>query len=152
MRMPLQEALPVGGAVEIVHHQEAALQQIIAQALGLLLGEGPGLDLDGVDQRIVEDVVAVEVDDLLVASGVDARQAPERREKRDVGLGIIARPGPAAPRLSRRTRRSCRQAVWYCSRDQANSCFESPAVSYGLRWWREPPLNAADLEGQQHRC
>ena len=58
--------------------------------------EGPALDLDGVDEGIVEDVVALEIDDLLVASRVDARQAPERREKRDVGLGIVARPRAAA--------------------------------------------------------
>ena len=30
-----QEALPVGRAVEIVHHEEAALEQVLAQALGL---------------------------------------------------------------------------------------------------------------------
>ena len=75
--------------MEVVHHEEAALEQVLAQAGGLLIAEGPALDLDGVDEGKVEDVVAVEIDDLLVASRVDAREAPERREKRDVGFGVI---------------------------------------------------------------
>src|SRR5207245_5739027 len=41
-----EEAFPIGGAMEIVHHEEAALQQILVQAPALLAAEGPALDLD----------------------------------------------------------------------------------------------------------
>jgi len=42
---------------------------------------------DGVHEGKVEDVVVVQIDDLLIASGVDPGQPPERLEKHDVGLG-----------------------------------------------------------------
>jgi len=37
-----------------------------------------------------------QIDDLLIASGVDPGQPPERLEKHDVGLGIVPGPGAAA--------------------------------------------------------
>ncbi len=91
----VHKVLPVLSAVKVVHHQEAALEQIFAQALGLVVGEGPGLHLHSVDPGIVEDFVGVERDDLLGGAAIDARQPVHGDEKLAVGLGIIARPGIA---------------------------------------------------------
>src|SRR5262249_45199379 len=76
--------------------EEAAFQQIFAQALRLVLMERPRFRLNGVHEREVEDVVVLEVHDLLIAPGVDARQPPQRREKGDVGFRIVARPRASA--------------------------------------------------------
>ena len=69
MRMPSRKLFPVLCAVEIVDHQEAALEQKFAQALGLGFGERPGLHLHGIHPGIVVDVVVtasyVQIDDLL---------------------------------------------------------------------------------------
>src|ERR1700733_2762967 len=89
------EMLPVVSAVEIVHHQETALQQIIVQAFGLLVGEGPGIDVDGVDPGIVEEMVAIEIGDVQGRGRVDAGQTAQCDQAIVVGFGIIAGPTPA---------------------------------------------------------
>ena len=63
-------------AVEVVDHQEAAAQQVLAQLRGLRVGQVPLTDFDGIEPRPIEDVVAVvEVDGLLDRAGVDDAQA-----------------------------------------------------------------------------
>src|ERR1700677_2072340 len=87
--------LPVVGAMEVVDHQETALQKIIVQALGLLVGEGPGMDVDGVDPRIIEEMVAIEVGDVERRRRIDAGQTPQGNQAIVVGLGIIPGPTPS---------------------------------------------------------
>src|ERR1700704_4498057 len=89
------EALPIGGAMEIVDHDEAALEQVFAQALGLGFGEGPVLYLDGVDPGVVEDFVAVELHDLFGRPGLNASETPQSNQELAVRLRII--PGPTRP-------------------------------------------------------
>ena len=91
------EAVPVGGAVEIIHHEEAALEQVFAQPLRLRIGERPVCHLHGIDPRVVEDLVAVEIDDLLDGAHLDAGEALQRQQELAIRLGIVARPtGPVA--------------------------------------------------------
>ena len=87
--------LPVVGAVEIVHHEEAALQKVVVQAFGLLVGEGPGVYVDGVDPGIVEEMVAIEIGDVQRRRRIDAGQTPQGNQAIVVGLGIVLRPAAA---------------------------------------------------------
>ena len=88
--------LPVPFSVEIVHHQKAALLQILAQALGLGVGEAPGAHVDGVHKRPIEDIVAVGIHDLFGRPAIDARQAVQSFDELAVAFGIIFRPSAGA--------------------------------------------------------
>ena len=68
----VHKVLPILRAVEIVDHEEAAFEQVLAQPFGFGIVEGPGLHLNGVDPRVVEYFVGVERDDLLGGAAVDA--------------------------------------------------------------------------------
>jgi hypothetical protein len=80
--------------MEVVHHEEAAFIKIVVQALGFLVGKGPGVDVDSVDPRIVEEMVAFEIGDVERRRRVDAGQTAQGNQAIVVGLGII--PGPTA--------------------------------------------------------
>jgi len=62
----VDEDRPFHGAVEIVAHEKPAAQQELAEFGDLGIGQLPVAHLDGIEPRIVEDVVVfVEVDGLL---------------------------------------------------------------------------------------
>ena len=85
---------PFARAVEIVDHEEAAAQQVLAQLRRLRVGQVPLTDFDGVEPRPIEDVVAVlEIDGLLDRAGVDDAQAADQR--RDVAIAARVIDGPA---------------------------------------------------------
>ena len=92
----VHEVFPVFCAVEVIHHEEAAFLQVLAQPLGLGIGECPVLRLDGIDPGIVEDLVIVQADNLLIRSTVNAGEPMHGNEELAVGFWIIARPGTAA--------------------------------------------------------
>ena len=73
--------------MEMVHHQEAALQKIIVQAFSFLVGERPILNVDGVDPGIVEEMVALEIGNVQWRRGVDAGQPPQGNQAIVIGLG-----------------------------------------------------------------
>ena len=102
-RLPLiqrtEEILIGFVAVKIVDHQEAAAQQVLAQLLGLVVGEHPVADLDRVQRGPVINVVgAVQIHHLFRRSRVDAGQAPNAFKQMTVGAGEIHGPlaGPGA--------------------------------------------------------
>ena len=69
--MASQEDLPFEGAVEIVAHEEAAAEEVFAEAFGLRVGELPVADFDAVEPGPVVLVAVVEIDGLLDGAGVD---------------------------------------------------------------------------------
>jgi len=70
------EGVPLVRAVKVVAHEEAIAQQKLAELGDLGIGELPVPDLDGVEPRVVENVVIlIEVDRLLDGFGVNAGQA-----------------------------------------------------------------------------
>ena len=84
-------------AVEVVDHQEPAAQQVLAQLRGLLVGQVPLPDLDGIEPRPIEHVVAVlEIDGLLDGARVDDAQAADERCDVPVAARIVDGPARAA--------------------------------------------------------
>src|SRR6185312_7336305 len=83
---------------KVIHHEKATLEQIVAQALRLRVGERPVRNLYGINPRVVEDLVAVEIDDLLDGAHLDAGQALQCEQELTIGLGIIA--GPTCPSVA----------------------------------------------------
>src|SRR5579872_6959914 len=65
------------------------------QAFGLLFGEGPGVNLDGIDPGIIEDMIAVQIDNIERRRRVDMSQSPQRDQTIVVGLRVIPRPTAA---------------------------------------------------------
>ncbi len=78
--------------MKIVDHQEAAFQQIFAQPLRFRVGERPVRHLHGIDPGIVEDLVALQVDDLFGRTHLDPREALQRQQELPIRLGIVTRP------------------------------------------------------------
>ena len=73
--MLCDEAGPFHAAVEIVDHQEAAAQQVVAQPRGFLVAEHPAADFDRVDPRVVEQLLVHDRQRLAFVRGIDPRQA-----------------------------------------------------------------------------
>jgi hypothetical protein len=68
-----EEDVPFVGTVEVVTHEEAATEQEVAEFGGLLVGQFPVADFDGVEPRpVVNFVPIVGVDGLLDGAHVDA--------------------------------------------------------------------------------
>jgi hypothetical protein len=102
----VHEILPILSAVEIVHHQKTALEQVLAQSLGLGICECPGLHLDRVNPWIVEEFVGIEANHLLRWASVYAGQPVHGDEKLAVGFRIVARPRhvPSASAIATKAR------------------------------------------------
>src|SRR6185437_6608894 len=83
-------------AVEIVHHQKAALQQIVVQTFGFGGSKCPIFHIDGVHPRVVENFIVVEINHLLGGSRIYARQAAQCQQELPVGLRVILAPGPSS--------------------------------------------------------
>lgn len=90
----LEEKLPLVLAVKVVDHQETAAQQMLAHPARLRIAERPGADLDGVEPRVIEQVVGVRAHNVAVRVHVDARQPLDRLREVVLGAGIVG--GPAA--------------------------------------------------------
>ena len=91
------ESIPFFGAPEIVQHQEAAAQQIIAQLLDLAIGQLPIAHFARAEPRPIVDVVAiVQIHGLFDGPHRDASQAAQRQRKMPVGARIILGPTGAA--------------------------------------------------------
>ena len=80
-------------SVEVVGHEEAAAQEVVAEFFCLGFGEAPLADLNGVEPGPVVDLVAVvEVDGLFDGSGVDAGEAADGFGEGAVGFGEVLGP------------------------------------------------------------
>src|SRR5262249_44320407 len=86
------EDIPFVGAVKIVHHEKAAAIEILTELPALRIRETPVSDLNGVDPRVIEYFVAIEVNDLFHGSGMNAAQSADTLEELAVGLGIVGGP------------------------------------------------------------
>ena len=81
------------GAVEVVGHEEASAEEVVAEFFALGFGEAPLAYLNGVEPGPVVDFVAVvEVDRLLDGAGVDAGEAADGGGERAVGGGVVLGP------------------------------------------------------------
>ena len=81
------------GAVEVVGHEEAAAEKIVAQFFALRFGEAPLAYLNGVEPGPVVDFIAiVEVDGLLDGPGIDAGEAANGGGECAVGFRVILGP------------------------------------------------------------
>src|SRR5690606_32581173 len=82
------------GAVEVVHHQKPTAQQIFAEPRSFLIVEMPAPDLDGIEPRIIEQIVVAQAHHARLAD-LDARQAGYGTPEVDLGLGIVHEPAPS---------------------------------------------------------
>src|SRR5690606_15600120 len=69
------EARPLATAMEVVDHEEAAAQSIIAQPLRFYFTEIPAADLDRIDPGIIEEPFIHHSETDAVSRGLDAREA-----------------------------------------------------------------------------
>src|SRR2546429_5808782 len=83
--------------MEVIHHQEPTLEQVLAQSFGFLLAECPALHLNRVNPGLLEALVGIEGNDLLRWPPVDARQPLHGDQKLPVRFGIVARPRTPPP-------------------------------------------------------
>ena len=98
------EDAPFAAAPEIVGHEEAAAQKIIAQLCSLGVGQIPFAGTHRIEPRPVVDIVAVvKVHGLLHRTRVNAREPADRLKKMTVRARIILGPTGHAlrPILSR---------------------------------------------------
>src|SRR5207244_642278 len=71
-----EENVPFIGAVEIVAHEKAAAQEVLAELDNLCVGQLPVAHLDGIEPRIIEHVVViVQVNRLFDTPGVNPSEA-----------------------------------------------------------------------------
>ena len=83
--------------MKIVAHEESTAIQEIAHLYDLSVGKLPVPDLDRVQPRIVEYIIAiVEIYRLLDRAHVYARQTPECSRDMPIGGGIVSCPTRAA--------------------------------------------------------
>jgi len=92
----LEEVVPLALAVKVIDHQEAAAQQMLPHSTRLVFAERPVTDLDGIQPRVVEQLVAVRAHDVTVRMDVDARQPLDRLREVDLRGGIIGIPAAVA--------------------------------------------------------
>ena len=89
----VDEDFPLVGGVEIVAHEEAAAQQVLAEFGDLRIGEFPVADFDGVEPGVVEHVVvSVQIDGLLDAARADAGEAADGGGEVAVGARVVDGP------------------------------------------------------------
>ncbi len=89
------EAGPFHAAVEIVDHQEPSAQQVVAQPRGFLVAEYPAADFDGVDPRVVEQMIVHDRQRLAFVRGIDPRQALHALDQVLLGIRPIGEPAAA---------------------------------------------------------
>ena len=94
---PGHEVRPLAFVVEVVHHERTAPLEILPQPPRLRLGERPVAHAHGIDPRPIENLVAIDVDDLLDASRVNPREAPQALHKLPFGLIRVGAPTRPAP-------------------------------------------------------
>ena len=88
---------PIARAPEVVAENEAAAGEIFADLGVLLLGEVPLVGTGAVEERPVEDFIAVEgIDGLLDGADVQVGQAADGQDEMAVGAGIVVGPGAVA--------------------------------------------------------
>src|SRR5262249_15319705 len=95
----VHENLPFIRAMEVIAHEEAAAQQVFAEALHLFVGEGPVSDLDAVEPRPIVLIGFVEIDRLLHGADLNPREPSQNQREATVGAGIVHSPETPAPAL-----------------------------------------------------
>ena len=90
------EDVPLVSAVEIVAHEEAAAEEVLAHGGGLGIGQIPVAHLDGVEPGPIVNVAVIEVKRLLDGAHVNAGEPAEGRGEMAVGAGVIHGPIGAA--------------------------------------------------------
>src|SRR5438270_9444608 len=89
-----REPFPLCRAVEIVYHEETTPIKIVAKPLGLAVIELPVTNLHSIKPRPVEDFIAVNIDDLLDRTRVDAGKTADTLH--ELALGFIRVGTPTA--------------------------------------------------------
>src|SRR5262249_22181423 len=82
----------LGAGVEVVRHEEAAAETVLAQELALLIREAPFADLDGVDPGPIVGVAFFEIDGLLDAADVDAGEPADGLGEMTGSTRVVLRP------------------------------------------------------------
>jgi hypothetical protein len=106
-----EEPFPLIIAVEVVHHEESAAQQVLAHVLGFVLVEVPAAHFHTIDKRELENVelsrilratrpyrIDIARIVLVIAGidGIDARETTDAAEEVVLRLGRIGCPGAAS--------------------------------------------------------
>jgi hypothetical protein len=85
-------------ASEVVDDEEAAFEQVVAQAPDLLLRRSPRPDLDDVGDGVLEEARVVEREDVrTVGEGTDERRLVDDSQEVVLGARVVVRPGGLAP-------------------------------------------------------
>src|SRR6185437_7056231 len=91
------EDLPLHGAVEVVGHEEAAAQQVIAQLMRLCVRDSPFAHLHGIKPGpVIYVVIVIEAYRLFNGADMNAGQAAHREHEMPVRARIILGPQGAA--------------------------------------------------------
>ena len=88
------EGLPLPAAVEIVEHDEASAQEVLADTLNLRIRQIPVPRLDHVKERVVEELRLVRVNVRLLGPRVDGGEPPQALQEMALRFGRIDLPGP----------------------------------------------------------
>ena len=97
------EMAPLRGAVEILEHREAALQQVAAERRRLAIGQVPESRLPHERDRILEQLGIVERQDAAaVRVDVDVRQLSQDQREVLLGARVVVIPGGAEAAAARR--------------------------------------------------
>src|SRR6185369_6373126 len=88
----VHENLPLGGAPEIVCHEETAAQQVFAQSLRLGVRQLPVAGLYGVKPGPVSDTAFVEIHGLFYGADVEPREAAQGQHEMAIGARVILGP------------------------------------------------------------
>src|SRR6478736_1285953 len=100
----LHETLPLQRAVEVIHHEKAAAQQVVTQPGGLLVIQVPAPHFDGVQEGIVEQLVIQRLHRqhhvadaaFFGIDGVDAGETADALCQVEFGFRGVGGPGSAA--------------------------------------------------------
>ncbi len=90
--MPAHEAVPIVLAVEVIDHKKSAALDEGAEPQGFGVGEGPVGDADGVEPRVVQHVVVIDLDDVEGRGRIDAGETAEGDEAIVVGAREVLAP------------------------------------------------------------
>src|SRR4051794_38567874 len=88
----LHEDVPLDGAVEIVDHQEASAQEVLAEFPGEIITQVPVPDFHSVEPGPVELFTILQVDRLFDAAGVYTREAAQGEHQVAVAARVVHRP------------------------------------------------------------
>ena len=86
--------------MEVVGHQEAAAQQVLAQARGFDVVQVPAADLDRVEPRIVEDRVVRDLEHASLLADLDAREPADAQREVILGVGLVGVQPPRPQRAA----------------------------------------------------